>query len=459
MGQGPSGIQQEQVDTCLKNAVGPENLALPGKFAFQIRDVRPYNLDYPVKPVAVTYPNTADEVASIVKCATTHNLKVQARSGGHSYANYGLGGEDGAIVVDMRNFQQFSIDNSTWQATIGAGTLLDDVTKRLHEYGNRAITHGTCPRIGFGGHATMGGLGPTARMWGTTLDHVEEVEIVLANSKIVRASNTENQDLFFAIRGAGASFGIVTEFRVRTQPEPDSSVLYSYTFRGGPAESRADAFKQWQKLITDPDLSRKFASTFVLTDALAIITGTFFGTQAEFDSLNITSRLPADLISNFTEVKNWLGVVGKWGESLALQVGGSIPAHFDSKSLAFTKDDVMTDVTVDKLFDYVARADKGNAVWFIIWDLEGGAVNDVASEATSYGHRDAVFFLQSYAVNLLGKVSGNPSLSEIFQRVLTPRIGQRRDSRLPCWGESDRQAFKSRQRVRSVCRLRRSCTG
>ena len=83
------------------------------------------------------------------------------------------------------------MDNSTWQATIGGGTLLGDVTKRLHENGNRAMAHGTCPQVGIGGHATIGGLGPSSRMWGSALDHVEEVEVVLANSTVVRATETE----------------------------------------------------------------------------------------------------------------------------------------------------------------------------------------------------------------------------------------------------------------------------
>jgi hypothetical protein len=67
----------------------------------------------------------------------------------------GLGGTDGAISIDMVNFQEFSMDNSTWQATIGAGTLLGDVTPRLHNAGGRAIAHGTCPGVGMGGHATI----------------------------------------------------------------------------------------------------------------------------------------------------------------------------------------------------------------------------------------------------------------------------------------------------------------
>lgn len=109
----------------------------------------------------------------------------------------GIGGEDGAVVVDMVNFQQFSMDNSTWQATIGSGTLLADVTSRLHDAGGRAIAHGTCPQVGIGGHATIGGLGPISRQWGAALDHVLEVEIVLANGTVTRASATQNPDILF----------------------------------------------------------------------------------------------------------------------------------------------------------------------------------------------------------------------------------------------------------------------
>ncbi|EDU40250.1 GlcD FAD FMN-containing dehydrogenase [Pyrenophora tritici-repentis] len=416
MGQGSSGVQSNPLEDCLKVATSPlGSYAFHDKLLFQLTDVKPYNLDYPVNPIAVTYPGSTKEVAQIIKCATTYDKKVQARSGGHSYANFALGDGDGAIVIDMQKFKQFSMDTSTWQATIGPGTLLGDVSKRLHENGNRVIPHGTSPQIGFGGHGTIGGLGPLSRMYGLTLDSIEEVEAVLANGQIVRASKTQNEDLFFAIRGAAASVAVVTEFKVRTYPEPSSSVLYSYTLQGGSVASRANAFKQWQKLTTDPSVSRKFASTFVLSEAITVVTGTFFGTQAEFDSLDITSRLPADMISNNTEVKNWLGVVGHWGESLALRAGGGIPAHFYSKSLGFKKDEIMDDATVDKLFNYIDKADKGGAVWFVIWDLEGGAISDVPTTETSYGHRDAIFFQQSYAINLLGRVKDDTH--EFLNRV------------------------------------------
>lgn len=316
----------------------------------------------------------------------------------------GNGGQDNTIVVDMKHFQRFAMDETTWQATLGGGTLLKDVTRLLHENGNRAMAHGTCPQVGIGGHATIGGLGPSSRMWGSALDHVQEVEVVLANSTVVRASEAENPDIFFAVKGAAAGFGIITEFKVRTQPEPSEAVLYTYNIQGGSSEEKAEAFKKWQELIADPDLPRKFASQFILTELFgAIITGTFFGSQQEYDSLNISGRLPKS-DDSVIELKDWLGVVGHWAEDVALDIVGGIPSNFYAKSLAYTDKDIIPDNGVDKLFDYIDKADKGNAIWFIIWDLEGGAINDIAPNATAYGHRDALFYHQAYAVNLLGKI-------------------------------------------------------
>lgn len=258
-------------------------------------------------------------------------------------------------------------------------------------------------------------------MWGSSLDHVEEVEVVLANSTIVRASEKQHSDVFFAVKGAAAGFGIVTEFKVRTQPEPTEAVLYSYNIQGGSTADKAEAFKKWQKLISDPTLSRKFASQFILADPVgAIVTGTFFGTQQEYDSLNISARLP-NSDDSVIEVKDWLGVVGHWAEDLALKLIGGVPSNFYAKSLAYTKNDLIPDEGVDKLFEYIDNADKGGAIWFTIWDLEGGATNDVAPDATAYGHRNALFYHQAYAVNPLGKISEKTKafLTGINNAVLT----------------------------------------
>ena len=163
-----------------------------------------------------------------------------------------IGGQDNAIVVDLKHFQQFSMDKSSWQATIGGGTLLGDVTDRLHENGKRAMAHGTCPQVGIGGHATIGGLGPSSRMWGAALDHVEEVEVVLANSSIVRASEKQNADVFWALKGAGASFGIITEFKVRFSSPRAPHVLTEYRSAPNPSPEKPSSTRTASKPAMPP---------------------------------------------------------------------------------------------------------------------------------------------------------------------------------------------------------------
>ena len=296
------------------------------------------------------------------------------------------------------------MDRSAWKATIGAGTLLGDVTKRLHDNGKRAMAHGVCPQVGIGGHATMGGLGPSSRQWGSSLDHVLEVEVILADSSIVRASSTQNQDLFWALKGAGASFGIITEFVVRTEPEPGQAVRYSYSFTLGSYHSMASTFKEWQKFVADPNLTRKFSSEVVLTQAGMIVSGTYFGPKSEFDALSIEQRLFSHHKPKTIVFDDWLGLVAHWAEEEALRLGGGLAAEMVAKSLTFNTKNLIPDNVIEELFKYLDTTKKGTPIWFAIFDFQGGAVTDVPLDATAYAHRDALFYLQSYAVDL-GKMT------------------------------------------------------
>ena len=304
----------------------------------------------------------------------------------------------------MKNFQQFHMDKSTWIATIGAGTLLDDVTKRLNNAGGRAIAHGICPQVGAGGHLTIGGFGPMSRMWGTALDHVVEVQVVLADSSIVRASATENPDVFFAIKGAAAGFGVVTEFKVRTHPTPGDAVRYSYSFEGGSFQSMAQSFKDWQSFISNPALSRKLYTQVTLFAAGMIISGTFFGSQEEFDSLNLQSVFPNHQKSKILVFKDWLGLVTHWTEDIGLHLVGGTPCAFYSKCLAFKPSDLMPSSCVDDLFNYLDTADKGTLLWFLNFELQGGETNEIPTNAAAYAHRDALFYMESFGIDI-GRVS------------------------------------------------------
>jgi FAD/FMN-containing dehydrogenase len=327
------------------------------------------------------------------------------------------GGDLNTIVVDLKNMQAVSWDDAEI-ARVGAGITLGDLDTFLNSK-NRSMAHGTCPQVGIGGHATIGGLGPASRMWGPALDHIVGATVVLANSSVVTVSGTQNSDLFWALKGAGASFGVITEFLIQTHPSPGEVVQYTYTFSGISPSDSAARFKAWQTLVSDPNLSQKFASQAVMTEIGMIITGTYFGSQAEFNSLNMTSVFPQTTSASVVVFNNWLGLASHWAEDAALEIGGGIPNAFYAKNLAVTPDSLLPPAAIDDIFTYIATAQKGTLLWFIIFDLAGGVTNQLAADATAYAHRDALYFMQAYVANPLGTL---PASSVDFLTTLVAKM-------------------------------------
>lgn len=297
------------------------------------------------------------------------------------------------------------MDTESHIATIGAGTLLGDLHTRLYNAGGRAVAHGTCPQVGMGGHFTIGGLGPMSREWGMALDHIIEAEVVLANSSIVRTSDSQHPDVLFAIKGAAAGFGIATEFKLRTHPAPTRAIHYTFTWNLGGTAEKAQLFKDWQKVIFSENITRQFSSELVVSELGIFLSGSFLGTQDQWHAFELERHFPPSSLASTITLTDWLGMLTSEGEQLIQQIGGGIPASFYAKSMSFAHENFITDEGVDKMFTYIDTAQKGTPAWFIIFDLEGGAVNDVPPGATAYAHRDAVMWMQSYAINLLGPVS------------------------------------------------------
>lgn len=236
-----------------------------------------------------------------------------------------------------------------------------------------------------------------SRMWGSALDHVEEVEVVTADGEIQRASYTENVDLFFGLKGAGGSFGIITEFKVHTHPEPGDVVEYTYSFSFGSQTEMADVYKAWQALVGDPELDRRFSSLFIAQPLGVMISGTFYGTEQEYEESGIPDKIPGGGVLDL-KLLGWMGSLAHQAELAGLHLA-ELSTAFTSRSLAFREEDLLSNDTIDDLFAYIDEADKGSLIWTIIWNSEGGAMADF-TEGNSYPHRDKVMMYQSYVVGI-----------------------------------------------------------
>lgn len=204
---------------------------------------------------------------------------------------------------------------------------------------------------------------------------------------------------------------------MRTHPAPGNAVQYSYEVAlGDNAAELASVYMTWQDLISDPDLDNRFGTELILYTGGIIVTGTFYGTQDEFEATGIQDRLPENGTITLTD---WLGALTDWAEKEALYLS-DLSSDFYSKSLGLRKEDVLTEENVTTLFEYVQSLDKGSLLWAIIFDATGGAVADVALNATAYAHRNKIMFYQSYVVDLLYLSDTSKTfLTDFHAKILT----------------------------------------
>lgn len=189
-------------------------LLVPGTDAYEeARLIR--NAGYDLHPAMIVRVANADDVSLAVRFAAAAGLQIAVRSGGHSLAGYGT--VDGGVVIDMTALKGLHIDAERRLAWAGAGLTAREYTTAAAAHG-LATPFGDTGSVGIAGLTLGGGIGWLVRKYGLAIDALRAVEIVLADGRIVTASEDVHPDLFWAVRGGGGNFGIVTRFRYELYP-------------------------------------------------------------------------------------------------------------------------------------------------------------------------------------------------------------------------------------------------
>jgi len=232
------------------------------------------------KPASIARCHTSVEVLQAVRAARERDLLVSVRGGGHNVA--GTAVCDGGLMIDLSPMRDIQVDPSHRIATAQPGLLWGEFDLATTNFG-LATTGGQVSHTGIAGLTLGGGLGYMMGLHGATCDNLRSAEVVTADGALLEASVDQNADLFWALRGGGGNFGIVTSFRYQLHPiGPVTAGLLIY-----PQESSLKVLSFYRNYLPCTpdalDTSVIFLKTPDGLDALAIVV-VFFGTQAESES-------------------------------------------------------------------------------------------------------------------------------------------------------------------------------
>ncbi|CAE6464421.1 unnamed protein product [Rhizoctonia solani] len=360
-----------------------------------------FNRRFAYRPTAIVYSTSVQDVQVAVQCGASSGAAVVARSGGHSYAAYGVGGQDATLVIDLSRMSNLSLNNVTGEATAQTGLRLGPLAQGLWDQGRRALPHGTCPYVGIGGHTAYGGMGLFSRQAGLLIDRAVRAEVVLANGTVATAAFDRNPDLYWALRGAGPSFGIVTAWTYATLPARDS-IGYTLTLKpaAGDKEAVVNAFNDFQTFARNalPTWGIVLAITPDGPNKLVFeLSGNFYGSMADFNTSfqPLLNSIPqAGLTSQqFTWIEALTDKAG------SLSTGSPEPAdNFYAKSLMVKES--ISNWSLAGWVDYMyAQGTAGDleVIWFVEVDVYGGEIARASSNVTSFFNRDAFLTFQFYA--------------------------------------------------------------
>lgn len=319
-----------------------------------------WNLAYDRRPLAMARCEGVDDVQRCVEFARRHNIPVAIRGGGHSYAGFGVA--DGALQIDLGAFNTVTVDRDRRVASVGGGTRIKELLAATLAVGLHTPM-GSCGDVGVAGLALAGGDTSPRGLFGTACDNVIGAQLVTPDGDVLELGSGRNEDLYWAIRGGGGNFGVITRLDFQLHP---LRTQHSATFQFG-WNDIAGALRTFGELIREtPDEVR--ASFRVEKDTGAVANCGYYGDPAT------AAAYHAKWKAAFRPVEP--------------SINHSIPTPqgevWTTTSLA-VEGAFLEDITDDRLVDVLARAAvAGRGVGAMLMGLSNGVASRIGMADTAY---------------------------------------------------------------------------
>lgn len=387
------------------------------------------------KPLLIISPSQEPEIQAAVICSKGQNLQIRVRSGGHDYEGQSYISTNPYIIIDLINLRSVDVnlqDETAWVQT-GAtlGELYYNIAKKSKIH---AFPAGTCPTVGVGGHISGGGLGFLQRKHGLAADNVLDAHLVDVNGRVLDRK-AMGESLFWAIRGggAGASFGIITAWKIKLVRVPET--VTAFTVSRTTEEGAAKLVNKWQYIAhkLDPDL---FIRIIVQNEAY----GNKRVVKALFNSLFLgkTERLLDLMRRDFPE----LGLQGKdcnemsWIQSVLYVANLN---RWDPLEVLLNRDSSHKGLSFKAKSDFVKVAIPEYALegaWtrlqqedkaLIIMEPFGGRLHEIAESEIAFPHRKGNLYNIQYLVKweMNGEENKHVYWMREFYRYMAPFVSPR----------------------------------